>query len=80
MVQSEKLSIVIMDKNKLMHGIFWASGAILSVFFSAIFIYAGFNNLRHGNYIILTLGFIFIPIIFICAYKGIKLIIDAIFY
>jgi len=35
--------------------------------------------MRHGSYTVLIIGLILIPAIFFFAYKGFKLILDAIF-
>ena len=58
----------------------WLSGFSLSIILSAITLYAGFNNVRKADdYTVLIIGLLLIPAIFIFAYKGIKLILDAIF-
>lgn len=69
-----------MDKEKLIKGLMWLSGFAMSVFLSAISLYAGFNNERkEDDYTLLVLGFILIPAIYFFAYKGFKLISDSIF-
>ena len=68
-----------MDKEKLIKGILWLSGFSLSIIISAISLYIGFNNMRHGNYIMLIIGFLSLPIVFFCAFKGFRLILDFIF-
>jgi len=35
--------------------------------------------MRQGSYTVLIIGLVLIPVIFFCAYKGFKLILDAIF-
>lgn len=69
-----------MDKEKLIQALMWISGFGLSIFLSAISIYAGFNNVRKaGDYTILIIGLILIPIVFFCAYKGFRLLMKSIF-
>ena len=69
-----------MNKEKLAKGMMWLSGFSMSVFFSAITLYAGFNNVRKADdYTVLIIGLLLIPAIFFFAYKGFKLILDAIF-
>ena len=69
-----------MDKEKLIKGGVWISGFSLSIILSAITLYAGFNNVRKADdYTVLIIGLLLIPAIFFFAYKGFKLILDAIF-
>jgi hypothetical protein len=69
-----------MDKEKLVKGGMWLSGFSLSIVLSAFTLYAGFNNVRKADdYTVLIIGLLLIPAIFFFAYKGIKLILDAIF-
>jgi len=69
-----------MNKEKLVKGGVWLSGFSLSIILSAITLYVGFNNVRKADdYIVLIIGLLLIPAIFFFAYKGIKLILDAIF-
>ena len=69
-----------MDKEKLVKGGMWLSGFSLSIILSAFTLYAGFNNVRKADdYTVLIIGLLLIPAIFFFAYKGIKLILDAIF-
>ena len=68
-----------MDKEKLIKGAMWLSGFSICIIFSAISLFIGFNNQRHGDYTILIIGISLLPLIFYCAYKGFKLILDAIF-
>ena len=67
------------NKEKVINGVLWFSGFSSSIFLCAIFLYAGFNNLKYGNYIALVIWLLLIPVIFFCAYKGLKLILSAIF-
>ena len=54
-----------MDKEKLIQFLMWISLFGLTIFISAVSIYAGFNNVRKANdYTILTVGIILIPFIF----------------
>tara|TARA_X000000368_G_C22951394_1_gene676778 strand:+ start:50 stop:262 length:213 start_codon:yes stop_codon:yes gene_type:complete len=68
-----------MDKEKLIIGGMWLSGFSISIIFSALSLYIGFNNQRHGNNSILIIGISLLPVVFFCAYKGFKLVLDAIF-
>ena len=69
-----------MDKEKLIKGGMWLSGFSISIFLSAISLHAGFNNLRkEGDYTLLVIGLLLIPVIFFFAYKGFKLILESIF-
>ena len=69
-----------MDKEKLVKGGVWLSGFSLSIILSAFTLYAGFNNVRKADdYTVLIIGLLLIPAIFFFAYKGFKLILDAIF-
>ncbi|MAR39323.1 MAG: hypothetical protein CMD22_01320 [Flavobacteriales bacterium] len=71
---------ITMDKEKLIKGLMWLSGFAMSVFLSAISLFAGFNNARKADdYTLLILGLFLIPVIFFFAYKGFKLILDSIF-
>jgi hypothetical protein len=71
--------IVTMDKEKIIEGVMWLSGFSILIILSSISLYAGFNNMRHGSYTVLIVGLTLIPAIFFFAYKGFKLILDAIF-
>jgi hypothetical protein len=73
------LSIIIMDKEKLIQGGLWLSGFSMSIILSALALYIGFNNQRHGDNTILIIGLALLPIVFYCAYKGFKFILEAIF-
>ena len=69
-----------MDKEKIIEGVMWLSGFSLSIILSAITLYAGFNNVRKADdYTVLIIGLLLIPAMFFLAYKGFKLILDAIF-
>ena len=68
-----------MDKEKIIQGVMWLSGFSILIILSSITLYAGFNNMRQGSYTVLIIGLILIPAIFFFAYKGFKLILNAIF-
>ena len=68
-----------MDKDKLIKGGIWLSGFSISIILSAMGIFIGFNNQRHGDSTILIIGISLLPVVFFFAYKGFKLIMDAIF-
>ena len=68
-----------MDKEKILQGVMWLSGFSTLIILSSITLYAGFNNMRQGSYTVLVIGLVLIPAIFFFAYKGFKLILDAIF-
>jgi hypothetical protein len=69
-----------MDKDKLIKGLIWLSVTSLTILLDATLLYIGFNNMEHGSYTILVLGVILLPLIFFCAFKGIKNTLAAIFY
>jgi purine-cytosine permease-like protein len=68
-----------MDKENLIKGGIWLSGFSLSIMFSAISLFIGFNNQRSGDYTILIIGVLLLIPVFYCAYKGLKFILDSIF-
>ena len=68
-----------MDKEKLVKGGIWLSGLLISIILAALALFIGFNNQRYGDNTILIIGFLLLPIVFYCAYKGLHLILDAIF-
>ena len=68
-----------MDKEKLIKAGIWLSGFSISVILAALALFIGFNNQRHGDNIILIIGFLLLPVVFFCAYKGFKLVLDSIF-
>jgi lipopolysaccharide export LptBFGC system permease protein LptF len=68
-----------MDKEKLIKGGIWLSGFSLSIIFSALSLFIGFNNQRHGDYTVLIIGILLLIPVFYCAHKGFKLILDSIF-
>jgi hypothetical protein len=68
-----------MDKEKLIKGGIWLSGFSLSIMVSAMSLFAGFNNIRSGSYTMIVIGLLLIPAIFFFAFKGFRLILNAIF-
>ena len=68
-----------MDKEKLIKGGIWISGFSISVILSSLGIFIGFNNQRHGDNMVLIIGLLLLPVVFFCAYKGFKFLLDAIF-
>jgi hypothetical protein len=68
-----------MDKEKLIKGAIWLSGFSLSIILAALALYIGFNNQRYGDNTILIIGIFLLPLVFYCAYRGFKLVLDAIF-
>ncbi len=69
-----------MDKEKLIQGLMWLSGFSLSIILAALSLFAGFNNVRKADdYTLLIIGGVLIIAVFFFAYKGFKLILDAIF-
>ena len=69
-----------MDKDKLIKGGIWLSGFSMSIMISAFVIFIGFNNVnKQDDYTILILGLLLLPLVFYCAYRGFKLVLEAIF-
>jgi hypothetical protein len=68
-----------MDKEKLIKGGIWLSGFSISIIISALALFIGFNNQRHGDNTILIVGITLLPLVFYCAYRGFKFILEAIF-
>jgi len=69
-----------MDKDKLIKGGIWLSGFSMSIMISAFAIFIGFNNVnKQDDYTILMLGLLLLPLVFYCAYRGFKLVLEAIF-
>lgn len=68
-----------MNRDKLVKGGIWFSGFSMSIILSSISLFIGFNNERHGDYTILIIGILLLPIVFYCAYKGLRLVLEAIF-
>ena len=68
-----------MDKEKLIKGGLWLSGFSICIIFSAISLFIGFNNQRHGDSTLLIIGILLLLAVFYCAYKGLKLVLESIF-
>ena len=68
-----------MDKEKLIKGVLWLSGFSICIIFSAMSLFIGFNNQRHGDSTLLIMGVLFLPLVFYCAFKGLKLVLESIF-
>ncbi len=68
-----------MDKEKLIKGGMWLSGFTCSIMISAVSFFQGFKMIREGNYILFIIGIVFLIPLFYCAFKGFKLILEAIF-
>ena len=68
-----------MNKEKIINACLWLSGFSFCVIFAALSLYIGFNNHRHGNNTILIIGILLLPVVFYCAYKAIKLLLESIF-
>ena len=52
----------------------------LTILVDANLLYIGFNNVQHGSYTIIVIALLIFPVVFFFAYKGLKSILDAIFY
>jgi hypothetical protein len=68
-----------MLKNKVLKMSIWLSAFGSLIVLCALFIYIGFNNYRHGNSILLIIGFLLLPLIYFSAYKGFKLLLEILF-
>ena len=68
-----------MNRDKLVKGGIWLSGFSISIIFSSISLFIGFNNERHGDYTMLIIGILLLPVVFYCVYKGLRLVLEAIF-
>ena len=68
-----------MNKEKTMNACVWFSVFSLTIILSALALYIGFNNQRKGDWTILTIGILLLPLVFYCAYKAIKLVLEIIF-
>jgi len=68
-----------MNKEKLIKGGMWLAGFSISIILSALSLFIGFNNQRHGDNTILIIGLLLLLVVFYCGYKGFKLVLDAIF-
>ena len=69
-----------MDKEKLLKAGMWLSTTVLIIAIDANLLMAGFNlEKRDGENTVLIIAVCLLPILFFCAYKGIKSLLDAIF-
>ena len=68
-----------MDKEKIIRSVMWFSACSISIIFAALALYIGFNNRRHGDNTILIIASMLILLVFYCAYRGVKIALDAIF-
>jgi hypothetical protein len=69
-----------MDKEKLLKAGMWLSTTVLIIAIDANLLMAGFNlEKRDGDNTVLILAVCLLPVLFFCAYKGIKFLLDAIF-
>ena len=69
-----------MDKEKLLKAGMWLSTTILIIAIDANLLMAGFNlEKRDGDNTVLIIAVCLLPVLFFCAYKGIKSLLDAIF-
>ena len=69
-----------MNKEKLLKAGMWLSTTVLIIAIDANLLMAGFNlEKRDGDNTVLILAVCLLPVLFFCAYKGIKFLLDAIF-
>ena len=69
-----------MDKEKLLKAGMWLSTTVLIIAIDATLLMAGFNlENRDGDNTVLIIAVCLLPVLFFCAYKGIKSLLDAIF-
>ena len=69
-----------MDKEKLLKAGMWLSTTVLIIAMDANLLMAGFNlEKRDGDNTVLIIAVCLLPVLFFCAYKGIKSLLDAIF-
>lgn len=69
-----------MDKQKLIKGGIWLSFTALIIMVDAMMIHIGFYNIdSSNNYTIIIIAFLLLPLIFFCAFRGIKNVLGAIF-
>ena len=67
------------DKEKIIKGFMWLSTTALVIALDATLFSIGFNNERKDSYIVIVIAFALLPILFYCAYRGLKNVLDAIF-
>ena len=69
-----------MDKEKLLKAGMWLSTTVLIIAIDANLLMAGFKlEKRDGDNTVLIIAVCLLPVLFFCAYKGIKSLLDAIF-
>ena len=69
-----------MNKEKLLKAGMWLSTTVLIIAIDANLLMAGFNlEKRDGDNTVLIIAVCLLPVLFFCAYKGIKFLLDAIF-
>jgi divalent metal cation (Fe/Co/Zn/Cd) transporter len=68
-----------MNKEKLLKAGMWLSVTVLIIAVDANLFFLGFNHLRHDSYTVIIIAVCLLPVLFFCAYKGIKSLLDAIF-
>ena len=69
-----------MDKEKLLKAGMWLSTTVLIIAIDANLLMAGFNLEKiDGDNTVLIIAVCLLPVLFFCAYKGIKSLLDAIF-
>ncbi|MGY8979389.1 MAG: DUF6095 family protein [Flavobacteriales bacterium] len=67
------------DKNKIIKGAMWLSLTALVIALDASMLFIGFNNMRKDSYTVIIIAITLLPVLFFCAYKGLKNVLDAIF-
>ena len=68
-----------MNKEKLLKAGMWLSVTVLIIAVDANLLFLGFNHLRYDSYTVIIIAVCLLPVLFFCAYKGIKSLLDAIF-
>jgi len=79
LVQLELQLIITMNKEKLIKGGMWLSGFTFSILISSVSFFQGFKMMRDGSYLLFIIGILFLFPLFYCAFKGFKLVLEAIF-
>ena len=68
-----------MDKQKLVKAGMWLSVTVLIIAIDANLLFIGFNNLRQDSYTVIVIALCLLPVLFLCAYKEIKYLLESIF-
>ena len=69
-----------MNKEKLLKAGMWLSTTVLIIAIDANLLMAGFNlEKKDGDNTVLIIAVCLLPVLFFCAYKGVKFLLDAIF-